>query len=233
MMAAKLARMRRESDLYGPVKAMLEKQGYRVKGEVGAADLVALRAGTPPVIVELKLRFALAVYHQAVARLALTDHVYIAVARPTGRAAKRALKDNRAMCRRLGLGLITVRADGFVEVLCDPGPYAPRKSRKRQDRLLREFERLRGDPNDGGATRHGIVTGYRQDSLVCAAHLAEHGVSRGRDVAQATGVAQATRIMRDNHYGWFARVETGVYALTDAGRAGLAHWAHSWEDGAT
>jgi hypothetical protein len=43
------------------------------------------------------------------------------------------------------------------------------------------------------------------------------------------GVAEATRIMRDNHYGWFERVSTGVYALTDAGQAGLAHWAYSWD----
>lgn len=224
--------MRRERDLYAPVKALLERQGYTVKGEVGAADLVAMRADAPPVIVELKLRFALALYHQAVARLAVTDHVYIAVARPSGRSARRALKDNLSLCRRLGLGLMTVREDGLVEIMCDPGPFAPRKSRKRQDRLLREFERLRGDPNDGGATRHGIVTGYRQDSLACAAHLAGHGTCRGRDVVAATGVAKATQIMRDNHYGWFARVGTGLYALTQEGRAGLAHWACSWEEGA-
>lgn len=220
--------MRRESELYGPVKALLEGQGYRVKGEVGAADLVAIRGDEPPVIVELKLRFALAVYTQAVARLALTDTVYIAVGRPTGKQAARAVKDNMALCRRLGLGLITVRADGHVEVHCDPGPYAPRKNKRAQARLLREFDRLRGDPNDGGATRHGIVTGYRQDSLACAAHLAEHGQSRGRDVVEATGVRQATTIMRDNHYGWFAKVDKGVYSLTEEGSRGLAHWAYSW-----
>ncbi|MBN7786384.1 hypothetical protein JYP51_15770 [Ponticoccus gilvus] len=220
--------MRRESELYGPVKVLLEGQGYRVKGEVGAADLVALRGDEPPVIVELKLRFALAVYTQAVARLALTDTVYIAVGRPTGKQAARAVKDNMALCRRLGLGLITVRADGHVEVHCDPGPYAPRKNKRAQARLLREFDRLRGDPNDGGATRHGIVTGYRQDSLACAAHLAEHGQSRGRDVVAATGVRQATTIMRDNHYGWFAKVDKGVYSLTEEGSRGLAHWAYSW-----
>lgn len=220
--------MRRESELYGPVKALLEGQGYRVKGEVGAADLVAIRGDEPPVIVELKLRFALAVYTQAVARLALTDTVYIAVGRPTGKQAARAVKDNTALCRRLGLGLITVRADGHVEVHCDPGSYAPRKNKRAQARLLREFDRLRGDPNDGGATRHGIVTGYRQDSLACAAHLAEHGQSRGRDVVAATGVRQATTIMRDNHYGWFEKVDKGVYSLTEEGSRGLAHWAYSW-----
>ncbi|MEX0348997.1 MAG: DUF2161 domain-containing phosphodiesterase [Paracoccaceae bacterium] len=221
--------MEREQDLYAPVKALLERQGYLVKGEVGAADVVARRGDEPVVIVELKLRFSLALYHQAIARLRLTDLVYLAVPRPTGRSQRRVLRDNTAMCRRLGIGLITVRGDGRAEVQCDPGPYAPRKSRKHADRLLREFDRLQGDPNAGGATRHGIVTAYRQDALRCAAHLAEHGVTKGATVAQATGVASATRLMRDNHYGWFERVETGVYALTEAGADGLRHWAYSWD----
>lgn len=222
--------MDREQDLYPPVKALLERQGYAVKGEVGAADIVALREGEDPVIVELKLRFSLALFHQAIARLKMTDQVYIAVCKPTGKTARRALRDNLALCRRLGLGLITVRQDGRVEVQCDPGPYAPRKSNIRKARLLREFDRLQGDPNSGGATRHGIVTAYRQDALKCAAHLAECGAAKGADVAKATGVAAATRLMRDNHYGWFDKVEKGVYALSETGTEGLKHWAYSWEE---
>ncbi len=221
--------MDREQDLYPPIKALLERQGYTVKGEVGAADIVAVRAGDEPVIVELKLRFTLALFHQAVARLRVTDQVYLGVCKPTGRSARRALKDNLAMCRRLGLGLITVRADGAVEVQCDPGPYTPRRNKAKAARLLREFDRLEGDPNAGGATRHGIVTAYRQDALKCAAHLVECGATKGAEVAKATGVATATRLMRENHYGWFEKVDKGVYALTDAGQEGLKHWAYSWD----
>jgi len=221
--------MNREQDLYPPIKALLERQGYVVKGEVGAADIVAVRDGEDPVIVELKLRFSLALFHQAVARLKVTDHVYVAVCRPIGRTARRALRDNLSLCRRLGLGLMTVRSDGAVDIHCDPGPYVPRKAKVKAARLLREFERLRGDPNTGGATRHGIVTAYRQDALRCAAHLAAHGASKGADVARAAEVPHATRLMRDNHYGWFERVEKGIYALSDAGRVGLKHWACSWE----
>ncbi len=222
--------MNREQDLYPPVKALLERQGYTVKGEVGAADIMALRDGDAPVIVEMKLKFTLALFHQAIARLQVTDQVYIAVCKPKGRSARRALRDNLAMCRRLGLGLITVKPDSRVEVQCDPGPYAPRRNKAKAARLLREFDRLEGDPNAGGATRHGIVTAYRQDALKCAAHLAEAGATKGSEVAGATGVAGATRLMRDNHYGWFEKVEMGVYALTGAGFEGLKHWAYSWED---
>jgi len=211
----------READLYPPVKAYLERQGYEVKGEVGAADVVALRDGDAPLIVELKLGFSLALFHQGIARLAVTDHVYLAVARPKG---KKALRENLSLCRRLGLGLMTVRGDLRVEVHADPGPYRPRKSFRKEARLLRAFERLEGDPNAGGATRHGIVTGYRQDALKCAAYLATSRAEKGAIIAKATGVETATRIMRDNHYGWFEKVEKGVYALTPVGRQGLKDW---------
>lgn len=215
--------MAREADLYPPVKRFLEAQGYAVKGEVGAADVVAVRGDEPPVVVELKLGFSLKLFHQAVARLAVADLVYVAVARP---AQARALKDNVALARAAGIGVLSVRLPaGTVEALCDPGEAGPRRSKKKRARLLRAFERMRGDPNAGGSTRHGLVTGYRQDALACARFLAVHGASKGAVVAQWAEVKEATRIMRDNHYGWFEKVSKGVYGLTPAGRAGLADWA--------
>ncbi len=211
----------READLYAPVKAYLTRQGYDVKGEVGAADVVGRRGGDL-VVVELKLGFSLALFHQGIERLAVTEDVYVAV--PAGGKGK-ALRNNVKLARRLGLGVLTVRArDGFVEALADPGPYAAQKLKKKKKALLRAFERLEGDPNAGGATRHGIVTGYRQDALKCARFLAVHGASKGSKVAEWAEVPAATRIMADDHYGWFARVERGVYGLTPAGRKGLADW---------
>ena len=215
----------RETDLYPPIKAYLARQGYAVKGEVGPADVVARRGEEPPLVVELKLAFSLALFHQGIARLAVTDHVYLAVAHKPGKPFLRALKDNVKLARRLGLGVITVRLrDGHVEVHADPGPYAPRKSQKKTTRLLRAFDRLQGDPNDGGATRHGIITGYRQDALRCARFLAVHGPSKGATVKAWAEVPDATRIMAADHYGWFERVSRGVYGLTETGRRGLTDY---------
>lgn len=209
-----------ETELYAPVKSFLEGQGYVVKAEIGAADVVACRGKEAPVIVELKTGFSLALVHQAIARQTVTDAVYIAVPRQTGRRFLTAVKQMKGLCRRLGLGLILVRLkDGLVEVVCDPAPYAPRKSKHRSAALLREFAKREGDPNIGGATRQGLVTAYRQDALKCATHLAAQGPSKGANVARETGVEKATRMMADNHYGWFERVETGIYQLSEKGRA--------------
>jgi len=150
--------MTKEADLYPPIKAYLTRQGYEVKGEVGKVDVVASKPDQPPLIVELKLGFSLSLFHQGVDRLSLSDTVYLAVEHKIGKPFARALKDNVKMARRLGLGVMTVRLrDGFVEVHADPGPYSPRKSKKKQTQLRKAFDRLDGDPNAGGATRHGIV----------------------------------------------------------------------------
>lgn len=213
----------RETDLYPPVKAFLEEQGYVVKSEVGAADVVAVRGGEEPVIVELKLGFSLTLVHQCVARLKVSDDVYMAVARGKGKRFLKACKDMTTLCRRLGLGLMTVRLkDGLVQVHCDPGAYAPRKNTKRQGQLLREFARRQGDPNNGGQTRSGLITAYRQDALKLALYLFEIGASKGADVARETGVPRATTMMRDDHYGWFEKVEKGIYGLSPLGAEAVA-----------
>ncbi len=216
----------RESDLYAPVKLLLEGQGYEVKGEIGAADIVAVRGDEDPVIVELKTGFSLSLFHQAVERQAITDAVYIVVPRRTGKAFMKSIKVNTSLCRRLGIGLMTVRMkDGFVEVHCDPTSYSPRKSKRRKERLLKEFAKRVGDPNQGGATRQGLMTAYRQDALKCVKILAKNGPAKAADVSRLSQVETARRLMADNHYGWFERVERGIYALSPTGQSAMADYS--------
>jgi hypothetical protein len=206
-----------ETELYAPVKAFLEAQGYEVKAEVGPADVVAASRWRAPVIVELKTGFSLALFHQGIARLSVCDDVYLAVPRGTGRRFQRALAENTRLARRLGLGLMTVRLEtGLVEVHCDPGPYAPRKSVRRSTALLSanspaagrsEHRRHAGGAGDGLPAGRAGLRGASGGAGAC----------KGAAVRDATGVARATTIMRDNHYGWFRKVDTGVYALSDAG----------------
>jgi len=220
----------RETDLYAPVKRLLEKQGYEVKSEIGAVDVVARRGDEDPVIVELKTGFALSLFHQAIDRQAITDAVYIAVLHGRGRRFLKSLKTNLALCRRLGLGLMTVKISGKlkrtkVELHVDPAPYRPRKSKPRKELLLKEFSKRVGDPNTGGAMRHSLVTAYRQDALRCVQLLHTSGPTKASRVAEQTGVEMARRLMADNHYGWFERVDRGIYALTPRGVTAVEEYA--------
>ena len=219
-----------EAALYLPVKQFLERQGYEVKGEVRGCDLVARRGDEPPVIVELKLRFSLALVLQGINRLGLTERVYLAVPRPDRRARGGPLAPERPeirkLCRRLGLGLMLVGLSRrTVEILEEPLPYRPRQAKSRALRLMDEFSRRVGDANIGGAVGVPLVTSYRQDALRCARALALYGPMRLNALRTAAGVPRAARILQRNVYGWFARIERGIYRLTPAGDLALSRFA--------
>jgi hypothetical protein len=219
-----------EAALYLPVKQFLERRGYEVKGEVRGCDLVAWRGEEPPIIVELKLRFSLLLVLQGIDRLAMTERVYLAVPRPERRARGGPLAPERPeirrLCRRLGLGLMLVGlARKTVEVLEEPVPYRPRQAKSRALRLVDEFSRRIGDANTGGAVGVPLVTAYRQDALRCARALALGGPMRVGALRAAAEVPRAARILQHNVYGWFNRIERGIYALTPEGDQALSRFA--------
>jgi hypothetical protein len=209
-----------ESDLYAPVKALLEGQGYTVKGEVQGCDVVGVRGKEPPVIVELKRAFGLALVLQGVERLALSDKVYLAVG-----AWPKQMRRVKKLCRRLGLGLLVVSLSQ-VDIVLDPAPYVPRKNKRKAGRMLGEHQRRVGDPNLGGSSsKVPMMTAYRQQALRCAALLAKQGPMSPAAVKEAADAPKAANILRHDYYGWFERVEKGVYALTPAGKRDLAQFA--------
>jgi hypothetical protein len=212
----------RETSLYAPVKRFLERLGFEVKGEVCGCDLVALRGEEPPLVIvgELKLGFNLELVLQGINRSAACDEVWLAV-RAGGRRGRERDPRVRKLCRLLGFGLLGVSARGRVEVLVEPGPWRPRRDPKRRSLLVREHRRRLGDPVLGGTSKMPIMTAYRQQALICAASLAD-GARRTSELRAA--VPDAPKILLRNVYGWFFRVERGLYALTAAGTAALARW---------
>jgi hypothetical protein len=217
----------RETSLYLPVKRHLERLGFEVKGEVCNCDLVALRDGEPPVVVvgELKLAFNLELVLQGVDRTAACDEIWLAV-RMSGRRGRERDPRVRKLCRFLGFGLLGVLSTGRVEVLVEPAPWRPRRDAKRRSRLVDEHRRRLGDPVAGGTTKLPIMTAYRQQALACAASL-----SNGpRCTAELrASVPDASKILLRNVYGWFFRVERGVYGLTPAGTTALTRWPQALE----
>lgn len=212
-----------ETSLYSPVKGFLEGLGFVVKGEIGGCDLVALSDHSPPIVVicELKLKFNLELVLQGVDRMAVSDEVWLAAcmsARGKGRESDTRFRN---LCRRLGFGLLGILPSGEVQILITPAAPAPRRNPRRRSRLIEEHRRRRGDPVAGGGSRSPIMTAYRQEALSCAAALAD-GPKRPRDLKAER--PNAPRILLNNVYGWFTRVDRGIYDLTDAGREALKRW---------
>jgi hypothetical protein len=79
-----------------------------------------------------------------------------------------------------------------------------------------------GDPAAGGSTREPILTAYRQQALLCAASLVEGPrlTSELRSV-----VPNASSILLRNVYGWFNRIERGLYEFTTEGAVAVGRWA--------
>jgi len=233
-----------ETSLYLPVKRFLEARGFAVKGEVCGCDLVAVpvaaangptsQKADPPLVVigELKQSFTLELLLQGVDRMAAGDEIWLAVraSGSGGRKGRGRERDPRVRkcCRLLGFGLLGVSRWGLVEVLVEPKEWKPRKVAWRRARLVDEHRRRQGDPAVGGATRQPIMTAYRQQALAVAAALAEaeaDGTAARRPRDLKAIAPNAPKILLHNVYGWFARVERGVYGLTEAGRAALVRWA--------
>ncbi|MDR3493925.1 MAG: DUF2161 family putative PD-(D/E)XK-type phosphodiesterase, partial [Ancalomicrobiaceae bacterium] len=106
--------------------------------------------------------------------------------------------------------------------IVEPVPWKPRRDMKRRSRLVDEHRRRLGDPVLGGTTRRPQMTAYRQQALGIAARMAA-APARPRDLKAAA--PDAAKILQHNVYGWFERIERGLYGLTPAGRQALVTWA--------
>jgi hypothetical protein len=213
-----------ETDLYRPIKLHLERLGLEVKGEVCGCDLVALSGTSPELVVigEMKQSFTLELVLQAVDRTSACDEVWLAIrASKRGRGRENDARVKR-LCRFLGLGLLTVNAEGRVDVVVEPTPWKPRRDAKRRSRIVEEHRRRKGDPVVGGSTRTPQMTAYRQRALAVANALAGKP-SRPRDLRILA--PDAANILQGNVYGWFERIERGLYGLTSSGRVALVTWA--------
>jgi hypothetical protein len=191
---------------------------------VCGCDFVALSDASSEIVVigEMKRSFTLELVLQAVDRTSACDEIWLAVgASKRGRGRENDARVKK-LCRFLGFGLLTVSAEGRVDVVTEPAPWKPRRDAKRRSRIVEEHRRRRGDPVLGGSTRTPQMTAYRQQALAVASALAGKP-SRPRDLRPLA--PDSAKILQGNVYGWFERIERGVYGLTASGRGALVKWA--------
>ncbi|MFD0961698.1 DUF2161 family putative PD-(D/E)XK-type phosphodiesterase [Paenibacillus chungangensis] len=233
--------VKREEELYEPIKQHFEGQGYDVKSEVLSCDLVAVHKDTGAmIIVEMKKTFNLALLLQGVERLRLNGDVFLAVERNRKKsgAHNQRFSDLAELCRMLGIGLMTVTfyktKAPVLDILCEPGDLPVRGNRvKQRSRLLLEFKERSGDYNTGGSTGRTLMTAYREKALRCAYTIDKLGPCSPRQLVKATGYRRCGDMLRHNYYGWFQRIQRGKYGLLPPGADALKEHGHVIEEWAS
>lgn len=217
----------KESELYAPVKEYLEKHGYRVNGEVAGCDITAAK-GTELIIIELKRSFSLELLGQAVDRQDITDSVYVAVPVGPDRMYPPNFKRMTKLLKRLELGLIFVRflkTKTRVEIVFHPDTHERKKNTRKRRSVLREVGGRIGDFNTGGSpSRARKLTLYKQNALQIAVYLSILGEASPKRLRDLGTAPNTQPILNNNFYGWFEKVERGVYRLHEHGKRSIEQY---------
>tara|TARA_Y100001933_G_C18884189_1_gene515408 strand:- start:180 stop:878 length:699 start_codon:yes stop_codon:yes gene_type:complete len=216
----------KESEMYGPLKAYLEGEGYTVRAEVKDADIVAIK-NDEMIIVEMKTGFSLKLVYQLLERQRMTDKVYAAVLVNYKTRWGKAFQNMSKLLKRLSLGLIIVyeKKNGVeVEEIFEPAFYRYNRNHKKKKSLKKEFEARSGDYNIGGVTGEKLMTSYREKAIQIASALEKNGSLSIKDIKNLTGIDSAGSILQKNHYDWFLREKRGVYKISETTMAEIVNF---------
>lgn len=213
--------MNRETDMFNAVASFLLGKGYDVRAEVNNCDIVGMK-DDEIVIVELKLKFNIDLLLQASDRLRYTNNVYIAIPHNEINLFKKKGKKKRHLLRTLEVGLLTVKVEEdeyIVKEVLEPKKLDKKilqnRNKKKRERLINEFKGRESLKNIGGSTRVSIHTAYKELAIKIANELKDGPLST-RELRDRLGDnKKITSILQKNFYGWFIRVERGVYKLNE------------------
>ncbi len=221
-----------ETELFPPLKVYLEQQGYSVHSEVKNCDIAAVK-DDDLIIIELKTKLSMKLLIQAAKRKEITESVYIAVPVEGTKKYPGGNPEIKLLLRQLEIGLILVRTmkkKVRIEVLFHPLPYTRRKSGRKKRAILREIDGRYAEFNTAGEPAAGKkIFAYRQEALRIAAVLKQNGEMSPKQLREEGCSVKTQDIVSKNVYGWFERVERGVYRLHPAGIQALAVYAEAVE----
>lgn len=217
-----------EVDLFKPVSDFLIEQGYTVRSEVKDCDITAVKE-EELVIVELKRNLSVDLLTQAVNRQKCADIVYMAVPKPKKLTSNAKWKDIIHLVKRLELGLILVSfkgKKGIVEIAVHPTPFdreaSRRGNKRRREGIIKEAKGRHIDANVGGSTRTKLVTAYMERAIYAACCLDMYGPMSPKKLKEFLNEENKPGlILSKNYYGWFDKVEKGIYSLNDVGKSAL------------
>ena len=215
--------MKFESELYEPVKRLFEGMGYIVNAEVKDCDVTAVN-DDELVITELKRNLSVALLAQGLKRQKTGAVVYVAVPKPKNYNARK-FRDTLYVLKKLELGLIfvTIRGDySFAEIIQDPKPFkAVKVNYAKRKAIMKEIDGRTVDVNKGGVTGRRIATAYTEKCINLACILDSYGAMSPAKARSYGADESCGNILRRNVYGWFEKIDKGLYGITQKGRIGV------------
>lgn len=219
----------KETDLYQPLRTYLEHQGYRVHSEVRNCDIVAIK-DEEVVIIEMKTSFSVSLLIQAADRKEITDSVYVAIPVRIGRNRPANFRGMKLLLRRLEVGLILVnfmKTKTKVEIAFHPQDAATVKKHRKKRAIIHEIDGRYAEFNTAGSpVTQERVSAYKQSSIRIAYYLDMMGTASPKELRQRGVNGKTQRILSNNIYGWFNRVQRGTYTLNDYGRKALSRYSN-------
>lgn len=203
-----------ETELYEPVKKLLEDMGFTVSAEAKDCDIAAQLNGQL-YIAELKTSFNLKLVYQIVERQTVCRYVYAAIPKPENTRSKK-WNETVRLLKRLGAGLILVTVSGdkkYAEIALEPQKQEYNNSKKAK-KLKNELAGRTVNMNTGGSKGKKIVTAYRENAVFIACCLQEKGDMTCAEIKKYGTGEKTYSILRNNFYGWFKKGENGLYSTT-------------------
>lgn len=202
-----------EKELYLPVKLYFEKLGFSVDGEVKNCDLLAIKNDVV-VVAELKKTFNISLVYQLIERKSITPYVYAVIIRPKNFRSKRT-KQMLKLVKILGVGLLVVsETSGVIEEIIKPNIVQNdiKINTKKRKKVSDEFDKRTYKENIGGVNRKKVLTAYRENSIAALCIADKYGIIETRKIKD-----NIKKTVQSNYYGWFYRIKTGVYGITEIG----------------
>ena len=207
----------KESELYEPIKLLLEAKGFTVRGEVKGCDIAVL-ADDELWIIELKRHLSIKLLYQAMSRLSITPFVFVAVPRP--KRLDGDFKLAKKLLKKLELGLIIVAADSpkpYAEIALYPEKFQKGKATQKSAAIRKEAASRKQD-TPGGSTGITITSAYRERCIKIACILKQTDpLSPIELIRQYNCEKDAGSILQKNYYGWFTRIARGRYTISPLG----------------
>lgn len=215
----------KESDLSPPLEEYLTLQGYTVRCEVNHCDIIACKDDSL-IGIELKKSMNLSLLIQCNERLRTCDSVYAALPEPNGWQYDKKWRKIQRILKKLEIGLIfiNIKRKDPVTIVFHPREYTPRKNKKGKRIILEEISRRTVNLNNGGISKTAIVTAYRENAVQIALYLQERGPSTPRELRKLGTGDKTQSILHNNFYGWYRKVERGVYELGEGGEQAIREY---------